>query len=156
MNKKYTDFSIDAILGNSNHELNEPTNQRNDFTKTPVKCENGTYRCHHEGCGKEYGRLDHLKRHVRSHQYPYPYVCPQCKKGFLRNPNLKRHMETHENQRNRAQSSRAIESSMKLVSSTTMSLSTLLSSPIIDQTASSSNSSQQFIPNFNFIKPNSM
>jgi transcription factor STE12 len=39
-------------------------------------------------CGRLFKRLEHLKRHVRTHTQERPYVCPCCSKAFSRSDNL--------------------------------------------------------------------
>ncbi|KAL9124231.1 MAG: hypothetical protein Q9217_006421 [Psora testacea] len=47
-------------------------------------------------CGRLFKRLEHLKRHVRTHTQERPYVCPHCNKAFSRSDNLAQHRRTHE------------------------------------------------------------
>ncbi|CAF3445417.1 Transcription factor mst12 [Fusarium graminearum] len=46
-------------------------------------------------CGRLFKRLEHLKRHVRTHTQERPYVCPHCSKAFSRSDNLAQHKRTH-------------------------------------------------------------
>jgi transcription factor STE12 len=39
-------------------------------------------------CGRLFKRLEHLKRHVRTHTQERPYICPHCNKAFSRSDNL--------------------------------------------------------------------
>ncbi len=39
-------------------------------------------------CGRLFKRLEHLKRHVRTHTQERPYVCQCCEKAFSRSDNL--------------------------------------------------------------------
>ena len=55
--------------------------------------EAGMYQC--GLCKAEYGRADHLVRHVRSHTKQRPFICTVCGKGFARQDLLKRHLTTH-------------------------------------------------------------
>ena len=47
-------------------------------------------------CGRLFKRLEHLKRHVRTHTQERPYVCDLCSKAFSRSDNLAQHRRTHE------------------------------------------------------------
>ncbi|KAF7948336.1 uncharacterized protein EAE97_003747 [Botrytis byssoidea] len=47
-------------------------------------------------CGRLFKRLEHLKRHVRTHTQERPYICPHCSKAFSRSDNLAQHRRTHD------------------------------------------------------------
>lgn len=47
-------------------------------------------------CGRLFKRLEHLKRHVRTHTQERPYICPFCSKAFSRSDNLAQHKRTHD------------------------------------------------------------
>ncbi|WVQ76773.1 hypothetical protein IAR50_006447 [Cryptococcus sp. DSM 104548] len=49
-------------------------------------------------CGRLFKRLEHLKRHVRTHTQERPYECARCSKRFSRSDNLTQHYKTHERQ----------------------------------------------------------
>ncbi|KAI9729980.1 MAG: homeodomain transcription factor ste12 [Cirrosporium novae-zelandiae] len=51
-------------------------------------------------CGRLFKRLEHLKRHVRTHTNERPYICPHCNKTFSRSDNLAQHRRIHEQQQN--------------------------------------------------------
>ncbi|KAF1986033.1 STE-domain-containing protein [Aulographum hederae CBS 113979] len=51
-------------------------------------------------CGRLFKRLEHLKRHVRTHTQERPYVCSLCNKAFSRSDNLAQHRRTHEQNSN--------------------------------------------------------
>ena len=47
-----------------------------------------TFTCPVPACGRLFKRLEHLKRHVRTHTQERPYVCGVCAKKFSRSDNL--------------------------------------------------------------------
>ncbi|KAI1626934.1 transcription factor STE12 [Exophiala viscosa] len=57
-----------------------------------------SHSCPIPSCGRLFKRLEHLKRHVRTHTQERPYVCPYCNKAFSRSDNLAQHRRTHETQ----------------------------------------------------------
>lgn len=46
-------------------------------------------------CGRMYKRMEHLKRHVRSHTMERPFQCHRCNKKFSRQDNLSQHLRIH-------------------------------------------------------------
>ncbi len=46
-------------------------------------------------CGRLFKRLEHLKRHMRTHTMERPYQCPICRKRFSRSDNLTQHARIH-------------------------------------------------------------
>ena len=46
-------------------------------------------------CGRMFKRMEHLKRHLRTHTLERPYQCQHCKKRFSRSDNLNQHLRTH-------------------------------------------------------------
>ena len=47
-------------------------------------------------CGRMFKRMEHLKRHLRTHTLERPFQCEQCKKRFSRSDNLAQHVRTHD------------------------------------------------------------
>lgn len=46
-------------------------------------------------CGRMFKRMEHLKRHLRTHTLERPFQCPRCSKRFSRSDNLTQHVRTH-------------------------------------------------------------
>ncbi|WPH00895.1 Hypothetical protein R9X50_00372900 [Acrodontium crateriforme] len=68
-----------ATVGDSSH----PYSQKSHSCPIPM-------------CGRLFKRLEHLKRHVRTHTQERPYLCNLCNKAFSRSDNLAQHRRTHE------------------------------------------------------------
>ncbi|RDX46006.1 STE-domain-containing protein [Lentinus brumalis] len=47
-------------------------------------------------CGRMFKRMEHLKRHLRTHTLERPFQCEQCQKRFSRSDNLAQHVRTHD------------------------------------------------------------
>ena len=46
-------------------------------------------------CGRMFKRMEHLRRHLRTHTMERPFQCSRCKKRFSRSDNLNQHWRTH-------------------------------------------------------------
>ncbi|KAI0299048.1 STE like transcription factor-domain-containing protein [Multifurca ochricompacta] len=53
------------------------------------------FSCPLYSCGRLFKRLEHLKRHLRTHTMERPFQCPGCGKRFSRSDNLTQHMRIH-------------------------------------------------------------
>ncbi|KAI0641047.1 hypothetical protein C8Q79DRAFT_920436, partial [Trametes meyenii] len=47
-------------------------------------------------CGRMFKRMEHLRRHLRTHTLERPFQCEQCQKRFSRSDNLAQHIRTHD------------------------------------------------------------
>ncbi|KAH8698650.1 fungal-specific transcription factor domain-containing protein [Talaromyces proteolyticus] len=54
-----------------------------------------TFACSWPGCGRVYGKREHLQRHERGHAGDVKYECPVCKKRFVRRDVMTRHLSLH-------------------------------------------------------------
>ncbi|KAG0380430.1 hypothetical protein BGX24_008346 [Mortierella sp. AD032] len=56
--------------------------------------------CPVPGCMKRFKRLEHLKRHTKTHTLERPFACTTsgCNKRFSRSDNLSQHIKTHQRQ----------------------------------------------------------
>ncbi|KAF9547138.1 hypothetical protein EC957_008818 [Mortierella hygrophila] len=56
--------------------------------------------CPVSGCMKRFKRLEHLKRHTKTHTLERPFACltAGCNKRFSRSDNLSQHIKTHQRQ----------------------------------------------------------
>ncbi|KAI9477824.1 MAG: STE like transcription factor-domain-containing protein [Benjaminiella poitrasii] len=53
------------------------------------------FECPISSCRKVFKRLEHMKRHLRTHTLERPYLCDMCGKRFSRSDNLAQHKKTH-------------------------------------------------------------
>lgn len=53
-------------------------------------------KCDFEGCGRKFGREEHLKRHKKIHLKTETYTCPFCGKSCSRFDNLQAHIKRHD------------------------------------------------------------
>ncbi|KAI9309560.1 hypothetical protein BJ944DRAFT_142474, partial [Cunninghamella echinulata] len=77
---------------NDHHSKNHPHHSKSDSTEDISRL----YTCPLSSCGKIFKRLEHLKRHLRTHTMERPYLCGLCGKRFSRSDNLAQHKKTHQ------------------------------------------------------------
>lgn len=53
------------------------------------------FACPLYSCGRLFKRMEHLKRHVRTHTMERPFACNLCRKRFSRSDNLNQHLRIH-------------------------------------------------------------
>ena len=89
---EYSGHSADAspVTGQLSHRAGPMRVQR---AKSATMMEIGpfsskSHSCPIPTCGRLFKRLEHLKRHVRTHTQERPYECPHCNKAFSRSDNL--------------------------------------------------------------------
>ncbi|OZJ02860.1 hypothetical protein BZG36_04089 [Bifiguratus adelaidae] len=51
--------------------------------------------CPFQSCPRLFKRLEHVRRHLRTHTLERPYKCTECGKSFSRSDNLAQHKKTH-------------------------------------------------------------
>ncbi|KAK7035659.1 hypothetical protein R3P38DRAFT_2616052 [Favolaschia claudopus] len=62
----------------------------------PGEMKTKVFACPLFSCGRMFKRMEHLRRHLRTHTMERPFVCPKCNKRFSRSDNLNQHVRTHQ------------------------------------------------------------
>ncbi|KAI9266182.1 STE like transcription factor-domain-containing protein, partial [Helicostylum pulchrum] len=74
------------------HNLFQQSNHHHHHDHTGAE---KVYTCPLPQCARIFKRLEHLKRHFRTHTLERPYSCNMCGKHFSRTDNLAQHKKTH-------------------------------------------------------------
>ncbi|KAI1310998.1 STE like transcription factor [Xylaria venustula] len=94
------DFSADGCMSEQRAMQAGPNVVRRARSATVSELGNPypqkSHSCPIPTCGRLFKRLEHLKRHVRTHTQERPYICPHCNKAFSRSDNLAQHKRTHD------------------------------------------------------------
>ncbi|KAJ7278906.1 STE like transcription factor-domain-containing protein [Mycena rebaudengoi] len=61
----------------------------------PGELKTKAFICPLYSCGRLFKRMEHLRRHLRTHTMERPFACPRCNKRFSRSDNLNQHVRTH-------------------------------------------------------------
>ncbi|WFD18192.1 hypothetical protein MCAP1_000391 [Malassezia caprae] len=87
----------DQMPGMLDFEGPSPARQRGRQTGPPPLVVSSADKLHVCHCGRRFKRMEHLKRHTRTHTQERPHKCPvaSCGKSFGRSDNLSQHLKTH-------------------------------------------------------------
>lgn len=87
----------DQLTGLLDFEGPSPARQRGRHAGPPPLVVSSADKLHVCHCGRRFKRMEHLKRHTRTHTQERPHKCPvaSCGKSFGRSDNLSQHLKTH-------------------------------------------------------------
>ncbi|KAJ9330216.1 transcriptional regulator family: C2H2 zinc finger and Fungal Specific TF [Paecilomyces variotii] len=82
-----------AMIGLDENNKQSPSSTQNGSTNGPAPKSDKPRPHVCNTCGRSFARLEHLKRHERSHTKEKPFECPDCARCFARRDLLLRHQQ---------------------------------------------------------------
>lgn len=92
-NSTNTNDPMNIWNSDASNSSNTNTDDDSNMINSPS---NRFFHCPLSTCGKLFKRLEHMKRHLRTHTMERPYLCDLCGKRFSRSDNLAQHKKTHQ------------------------------------------------------------
>ncbi|KAF8904924.1 STE like transcription factor-domain-containing protein [Mucidula mucida] len=90
--KRESISAADMFIKQARGELGQPLAPSAFFDNYGQFEQTKVFVCPLLSCGRMFKRMEHLKRHLRTHTMERPFVCDKCGKKFSRSDNLGQHM----------------------------------------------------------------